>query len=59
MDKVQKPSNTEDYTPSSEPFRIYRILFFPYSHNTEFNIRLYKNVITLPFYTWMKLRISP
>jgi hypothetical protein len=23
MDKVQKPSNSECYTPSSEPFRIY------------------------------------
>jgi hypothetical protein len=23
MDKVQKPNNSECYTPSSEPFRIY------------------------------------
>jgi hypothetical protein len=23
MDEVQKPSNSECYTPSSEPFRIY------------------------------------
>jgi hypothetical protein len=23
MEKVQKPSNSECYTPSSEPFRIY------------------------------------
>jgi hypothetical protein len=23
MDKVQKPSDSESYTPSSEPFRIY------------------------------------
>jgi hypothetical protein len=27
MDKVQKPSNSECYTPSSEPFRIYRKVF--------------------------------
>jgi hypothetical protein len=25
MDKVQKPSNNECYTPSSEPFRMYTI----------------------------------
>jgi hypothetical protein len=24
MDKAQKPSNAECYTPSSEPFRIYK-----------------------------------
>jgi hypothetical protein len=26
MDKVQRPSNSECYTPSSEPFRIYMIV---------------------------------
>jgi hypothetical protein len=28
MDKVQKPSNSECYAPSSEPFRIYRLIVF-------------------------------
>jgi hypothetical protein len=27
MDKVKKPSNSEYYKPSSEPFRIYTLLF--------------------------------
>jgi hypothetical protein len=27
MDKVQKPSNSEYYTPSSEPFRIFVVIF--------------------------------
>jgi hypothetical protein len=31
VDKVQKPSNSEFYTPSSEPFRIY-MDYFPTEH---------------------------
>jgi hypothetical protein len=27
MNKIQNPSNSEGYTPSSEPFRILRFLF--------------------------------
>jgi hypothetical protein len=30
MDKVQKHSNPECYTPSSEPFRIYYVILLSY-----------------------------
>jgi hypothetical protein len=34
MDKVQKPSSNEYYTPSSESFRIYKINVLPKNDNT-------------------------
>jgi hypothetical protein len=43
MDKTQKPSNPECYTPLSEPFRIYSLLLFQ------------RNFLYLLVYSFIKL----
>jgi hypothetical protein len=39
MDKVQKPSINECYTPSSEPYRVYKKLYL-HPQRTKININM-------------------
>jgi hypothetical protein len=54
MDKIQKPNNSECYTSSSEPFRIYVIVRVGNSHHSVFILYL---SILLPWLIWYTLAV--
>jgi hypothetical protein len=47
MEKVQNPSNSEYYAPSSEPYRIYKTMFIVFTEQLSFANRFILHEVAL------------